>query len=90
AKDNPVLALFRYHIMPRYPEIVIRRPEKYGGDLHYKSFEALETDFIKKAVHPMDLKSSGADYMNKILEPVRRLMAVKKSSIAVDYETKYE
>jgi len=30
-KDNPVLALFKYHITPRYPEIVIKRPEKFGG-----------------------------------------------------------
>lgn len=75
-KDNPVLALFRYHIMPRYPEVVIRRPEKYGGDLHYPNFEALEADFIKKAVHPMDLKAAAAGYMNEILEPVRKLMKV--------------
>src|SRR5450759_5404182 len=30
--DNPVLALFKYHITPRYSEIVIKRPEKYGGN----------------------------------------------------------
>ncbi len=73
-KDNPVLALFRYHIMPRYPEIVIRRPEKFGGDLHYTSYEALESDFAAKSLHPMDLKAAGAGYMNEILEPVRKLM----------------
>ncbi len=73
-KDNPVLALFRYHIMPRYPEVVIKRPSKYGGDLHYQSFEGLESDFASKALHPMDLKSAAAEYMNEILEPVRKLM----------------
>ena len=57
-KDNPVLALFKYHITPRYPEIVIKRPEKYGGNLNYKSYEALEADFAAKALHPMDLKDS--------------------------------
>jgi len=73
-KDNPVLALFKYHITPRYPEIVIKRPEKYGGDLHYDSYEALEADFATKALHPMDLKAAAAEYMNDILEPVRNLM----------------
>jgi tyrosyl-tRNA synthetase len=73
-KDNPVLALFKYHITPRYPEIVIKRPDKYGGDLHYLSYEALEADFAAKALHPMDLKTAAAEYMNEILEPVRKLM----------------
>jgi tyrosyl-tRNA synthetase len=73
-KDNPVLALLKYHITPRYPEVVIRRPEKYGGDLHYDSYDVLESDFASKALHPMDLKSAAAEYMNEILEPVRKLM----------------
>jgi len=76
-KDNPVLALFKYHIMPRYPEIVVKRPEKYGGDLHYENYEALETDFVEKKLHPMDLKTGAAKYMNEILTPVRKLMLEK-------------
>jgi tyrosyl-tRNA synthetase len=76
-KDNPVLALFKYHIMPRYPEIVVKRPEKYGGDLHYENYEALEIDFAEKKLHPMDLKTAAAEYMNEILTPVRKLMLEK-------------
>jgi tyrosyl-tRNA synthetase len=72
--DNPVLALFKYHITPRYQEIVIKRPEKYGGNLHYADYDALEADFAAKALHPMDLKTAAAEYMNEILEPVRKLM----------------
>jgi len=73
-KDNPILSLFKFHIMPRYPEITIKRAEKYGGDLRYESYEALEADFASKALHPMDLKAAAAEYMNEILEPVRKLM----------------
>lgn len=76
-KDNPVLSLFKFHIMPRYPKIVVKRPEKYGGDLYYSSYEALESDFASKALHPMDLKAAAAEYMNEILEPVRKLMVEK-------------
>lgn len=72
--DNPVLALFKYHIIPRYEEITIQRPEKYGGDLHYESYEEIETAFASKELHPMDLKAGAADYMNRILEPVREKM----------------
>ena len=73
-QDNPVLSLYKYHIMPRFPEITITRPEKFGGDLHYDSYEALESEFASKELHPMDLKAGAADYMNRILEPVRELM----------------
>ena len=72
--DNPVLALFKYHIIPRYEEITIQRPEKYGGDLHYESYEEMEAAFASKELHPMDLKAGAADYMNRILEPVREKM----------------
>ncbi len=72
--DNPVLALFRYHIIPRYAEITIQRPEKYGGDLNYESYEEVEAAFASKELHPMDLKAGAADYMNRILEPVREKM----------------
>ncbi|NOR46474.1 MAG: tyrosine--tRNA ligase [Methanosarcinaceae archaeon] len=72
--DNPVLALFKYHIMPRFEEITIHRPEKYGGDLHYRGYEELEAGFASKELHPMDLKAGAADYMNRILEPVREKM----------------
>lgn len=76
-KDNPILSLFKYHIMPRHPEIVVKRPEKYGGDLRYNSYEALESVFASRALHPMDLKTAAAEYMNEILEPVRKLMVEK-------------
>ena len=72
--DNPVLALFKYHIMPRFEEITIHRPEKYGGDLHYPGYEELKAAFASKELHPMDLKAGAADYMNRILEPVRDKM----------------
>ncbi|MBC2763262.1 MAG: tyrosine--tRNA ligase [ANME-2 cluster archaeon] len=72
--DNSVLALFKYHIMPRFEEITIHRPEKYGGDLHYPGYEELEAGFASKELHPMDLKAGAADYMNRILEPVREKM----------------
>ena len=55
-------------------ERIVKRPEKYGGDLNYGSYEALESDFGERKLHPMDLKTAAAEYMNEILEPVRKLM----------------
>lgn len=50
----------------------IVRPEKFGGSLHYSSYEALEADFAAKALHPADLKKGVADAIIAILEPIRK------------------
>ncbi len=73
-ENNPVLYLFKYHISPRFKTLIIERPEKYGGDMHFVSYEQLEADFKSGALHPMDLKSAAAKYMNEILNPVRMLL----------------
>ncbi len=73
-EENPILALFRYHIFPRYETIVIERPEKFGGNLTYHSYAEMENDFVEEKVHPMDLKNSAAKYINEILDPVRKVL----------------
>jgi tyrosyl-tRNA synthetase len=73
-EENPILALFRYHIFPRYETVVIKRPEKFGGDVTYKSYEEMENAFVAESVHPMDLKNSAAKYINEILAPVREIL----------------
>lgn len=72
--DNPMLELFRYHICPRYEEIVFERPEKYGGNLVCRGYEELVKVFAEGQLHPMDLKKGAAKYMNMILEPVRHVL----------------
>lgn len=74
--ENPILELFRYHICPRYGEIVFERPEKYGGNLICKGYEGLTTVFSEGQLHPMDLKKGAAKYMNMILEPVRKVLKI--------------
>lgn len=73
-EENPILALFRYHIFPRYEIIVIERPEKFGGNLTYVSYSEMESAFMAEDSHPMDLKNSAAKYINEILDPVRKIL----------------
>ncbi|WP_292463198.1 tyrosine--tRNA ligase [Methanolobus sp.] len=73
-ENNPVLELFRYHISPRYEEIVFERPEKFGGDLKCKGYEGLQEIYASGQLHPMDLKNGAARYMNMILESVRSVI----------------
>jgi tyrosyl-tRNA synthetase len=73
-QDNPVFALFRYHIIPRYETVVFERPDKFGGDLECKNYAELESVFADGTLHPMDLKNGAAKYMNMLLEPVRAVL----------------
>jgi len=73
-ENNPILAILRYHIFPRYETVVIERPEKFGGNLIYTSYYEMENDFVAENVHPMDLKNAAAKYIDQILESVRNVL----------------
>jgi tyrosyl-tRNA synthetase len=70
-EGNPVLEICRYVIFPELKGelFLIERPEKFGGNLEFASYDELEQAFIS-GLHPLDLKNATAQYVNKILEPV--------------------
>ena len=68
--DNPIIDICRYIIFNRVDEIVISRPEKWGGDLHLENFSKLKDVFESGQLHPQDLKNATAQYLADILKPV--------------------
>ncbi|HJJ55426.1 MAG TPA: tyrosine--tRNA ligase [Methanocorpusculum sp.] len=64
---NPILQVFKYNIFPRVTEIVIKRPDKFGGNVEYNSYSELETDYSNGKIHPMDLKSACSDTLIELL-----------------------
>ncbi|MGM5488718.1 MAG: tyrosine--tRNA ligase [Nanobdellota archaeon] len=72
AEDNPVLEYCKYIVFERTQEFVVERPEKFGGSLTFKTYQELEDAFVKKELHPMDLKTATARYIDQYIEPVRR------------------
>ena len=75
-EENGVLTLIRYSIFPilerKNEKFIIERPEKFGGNVEFNSYEELEKMFVEKKIHPMDLKSNTAKYFIKILEPLKK------------------
>ncbi len=69
--ENPVLELFEYHVFPRFEEITVERPEKYGGNLTYEDYETLATDLESGDLHPADAKSTLATYLDELIAPGR-------------------
>ncbi len=68
---NPILDWARYLIFRDGGKLEIKRPEKFGGDVKYDSYKALEKDFAAKRLHPMDLKAAVAEDIIKMLTPAR-------------------
>jgi tyrosyl-tRNA synthetase len=70
--DNPILQITKLIIFPRFESIDIKRPEKFGGDVKFKSYEELEKSFGEGKLHPMDLKVAVTEYLEKIIAPIRK------------------
>jgi len=73
--ENPVLMLCRYVIFPRLGRMDISRPEKFGGDISFGSYEELTGAYFSGSLFPLDLKNGTADSLIKILGPVRGYFA---------------
>lgn len=72
ARENPVLELFQYHVFPRFDEVVIERPEEYGGNLRYTDYETLADQLESGELHPADAKTGLAEYLDRLIEPGRQ------------------
>ena len=76
-EGNPILDHCRLVVFPELGSMDIQQPEKFGGDLHFDSYEELAGAFSRGEVHPMDLKSSVARHISEILAPVREYLKEK-------------
>lgn len=71
AKENPILQITRLIIFPRIETFEIKRPAKFGGNLLIDDYEALEQAYVEGNLHPLDLKNAVAEYLEKIIAPIR-------------------
>ena len=68
---NPVLNWCEFLIYPAGQIINLERPEKFGGNKTYHTFEELKEDYFSGNLHPMDLKSGVAKTLSNWLAPIR-------------------
>ena len=58
--ENPVLQIFQHHIFPRLAEIVIKRPEKFGGDRTFTAYQILKPHMAKgRFIHSISKRPAG-------------------------------
>ncbi|MBU2459097.1 MAG: tyrosine--tRNA ligase, partial [Nanoarchaeota archaeon] len=74
--ENGLMDILKYLILvikgDNDEKLLIERPEKYGGNLSYGSYEELEKDVLAKKIHPLDLKNAVAKEINLLLEVFRQ------------------
>ncbi len=71
---NPVLDHARLIVFPMLGKMEIKRPEKFGGDLNFETYDDLVQAYSKGELHPMDLKNGVADSIADILAPARQYL----------------
>jgi tyrosyl-tRNA synthetase len=70
--DNPIFDYIKYLIFPRFGKFELKRPEKFGGDKLYKTYEEMCEDYLKGDLFPADVKPNVARIINSMIEPVRK------------------
>jgi len=65
-------------------KLVIERPEKWGGNMEFNSYEALESAYASKELHPQDLKAAVAEWLIVKLEPARKYFEDPKRKAALE------
>ncbi|ODV88032.1 hypothetical protein CANARDRAFT_26192 [[Candida] arabinofermentans NRRL YB-2248] len=77
-EENGLLSFVEYVIAPIHElkhgtgvfNFSVSRPEKYGGDISFSSFESLKEAFKNEELGPVDLKAGVTDAINELLAPI--------------------
>ena len=71
-ENNPILSILKLIIFPIEEKVKINRDEKYGGEIVFENYKSLEKEFESGKLHSSDLKSAVAEYLEKIIAPIRK------------------
>ena len=69
---NPMLDWCKKMVFPAGKALHIERPEKWGGNLDFETFEELQTAYLAGNVHPMDLKTAIATTLSDWFAPMQQ------------------
>ena len=69
--NNPILQIAKNIVFHEFSEVIVERPEKFGGNVNYTDYSKMESDFGSAKLHPTDLKQTVANYLVKIIGPIR-------------------
>ncbi|XP_018318878.1 tyrosine--tRNA ligase, cytoplasmic isoform X2 [Agrilus planipennis] len=74
-ENNGILSFVKHVVFPllkKDEKFVVPRNADFGGDIAYGNFESVEKAFAKEELHPGDLKAAVENYINRLLDPIRK------------------
>lgn len=75
--DNGVMDFLKYVLMvikeDKKEKLLIKRPEKFGGNIQYSKYSEIESEVRSKKLHPMDLKNAVAEEIVSLLSKVDKI-----------------
>lgn len=83
AEGNPILELSKFIVFHEFEQVEVHRDSKFGGDVTFASYAELEKAYLEKKLHAMDLKACIADYVDRIVAPVRKHFETRKELLKV-------
>ena len=81
AKDNGVMSIFKYVLFEFNDRIEIERPDKYGGNVSFDSYEELEVEFEAGTISSVDIKETMGVLLCKLIAPIRTLIEEEHSDL---------
>ena len=72
-EGNPMIEIAETFVYPNQDTLLIKRPEKFGGDIELTHDELIK-EFGEGNLHPMDLKNGIKDFLIEFFAPVREYM----------------
>ncbi len=79
-EDNPILEYCNYILFEKFDEIEIKRPEQYGGNITFTHYSDLESKYKSDELSPIDLKMAVIEYLDILIQPVRRHFEVDENA----------
>jgi tyrosyl-tRNA synthetase len=70
-EDNFILQLTRFVIFSDQISLTVEREARFGGEVKFDSYEQVERSFLRKEIHPKDLKAVVSEYLIKRFSRVR-------------------
>lgn len=88
-EGNALLAILKYILFYLFEienkKFVVERPEKWGGNITYSSYDELETDFSSGKLSSVDLKPAVAREVIDLVKPIRDIVLENKELVANAY-----
>lgn len=85
-ENNPILDYFKHIIFRKFNTVTIERPLKFGGVIEANNYEMLVKLYREEEIHPLDLKNSVVEYLDKLIKPIREHFEKDKKAREL-YET---